>query len=119
VFLIHSVIQYPAKVIKTIKPITLAEEQLLALPPRAQAGFLPLPLGSYLTYIDTSVTENQAPKARAASPPIALTRKTWPNPLATSIVVWSITTLKGIRGIQLTKHMILNIPKMTNTTAAE
>lgn len=125
VFLIHSVIQYPAKVMKTIRPITLAEEQLLPVLDE-QAGLvlappvvLPLWLGSYLTYTATSVTENQAPKASAAIPPRALTRKTCPKFLATSIVVCSITTLNGIRGIQLMKQMMVNMLNRAKTMAAE
>ena len=117
----------PAKVMNTIKPITLADEQPPAPLPPLQAGFDPPPEGSYLTYTfesqplfyeieilmetifwweyifgafkmcienktahdylpETRVRENQAPNATEAIPPIALTRKTWPKDLATSIV---------------------------------
>lgn len=69
----------PAKVMNTIKPITLADEQPPALLPLVQAGFEPPPEGSYFTYTDTKVRENQAPKATEAIPPIALTRKTCPK----------------------------------------
>ena len=41
----------------------------------------------------------QAPKPKATRPPRALTVKTWPWCLATSMVVWSMRTLKGMRGI--------------------
>lgn len=40
----------PANVIKTIKPITLADEQPPALVPLRQAGFDPPCEGSYFTY---------------------------------------------------------------------
>ena len=53
---------------------------------------------------ETKVRENQAPKATEAIPPIALTRKTCPKDLATSIVCCSMTTLNGILGIHVTKH---------------
>ena len=66
---------------KTRIPITLAREQEPPAPdPVEQAGLLedededeP---GSYLTYTATKVMENQAPKAVAMRPPMALTRKT-------------------------------------------
>ena len=65
---------------------------------------VPLQWNSPSDLPETKVRENQAPKATEAIPPIALTRKTWPKDLATSIVCWSMTTLKGIRGIHVTKH---------------
>ena len=40
----------PAKVMNTIKPITLADEQPPALLLPLQAGFDPPPEGSYFTY---------------------------------------------------------------------
>lgn len=48
-FLIHSVIQYEAKVTKTSKPMTLADEQPPTEEPEEQAGFDPPLLGSNLT----------------------------------------------------------------------
>lgn len=69
--------------------------------------------------METNVTENQAPNATDAIPPIALTRKTCPKDLATSMVCCSITTLKGIRGIHEIKHMMLKMLKTAKTTAAE
>ena len=121
VFLIHSLIQYPANVMKTSKPMTFALEQPPAPAPLEHAGLLtpdPLLLGSYLTYTATSVTEYHAPKAKAAKPPMALAIKTCPCLRATSIVVCSITTLNGMRGIQLTKQITLKMANSKKTTAA-
>ena len=87
--------------------------------PEAHDEFEPLLLGSYLTYMATNVTENQAPKSKDINPPMKLTMKTCPKFLAMSIAVWSMTTLKGMRGIQLMKQMILNILKSAKTTPAE
>jgi hypothetical protein len=70
--------------------------------PVLQAGF---DLDSYSAYIATSVTENQAPKVVAIKPPKSDTRNTCPSFLETSIVVWSISTEKGILGIQLVKQI--------------
>ena len=78
-----------------------------------------MPFGSYFTYTATRVTENQAPKARDASPPRKLTRKTCPKLFATSIACCSITTLKGILGIHDIKQMILKMLKSAKTTPAE
>lgn len=112
----------PANVTKTISPITLAEEQppapLLPLP-LVHAGLVPPPEGSYLTYIATSVRENHAPNAIAATPPIALTKKTCPNVFAMSIVCCNMTTLNGILGIQLMKQIMEKTLKRAKTTAAE
>lgn len=54
----------------------IKNETVAWLAMRSQSDHLP----------ETKVTENQAPKATEAIPPIALTRKTWPKDLATSIV---------------------------------
>ena len=81
VFLSHSVIQYAANVMKTMRPITIAE---LQFPPALHAGLFP---GSYLTYTATRVTLKYAPNAAAMRPPINDTRYTWPNFFDTSIAV--------------------------------
>lgn len=65
------------------------------------------------------VTEYHAPNAKATKPPIALTVKTCPWRFATSMVVWSMRTLKGIRGIQLMKQKMLKMANRRKTTAEE
>lgn len=59
----------------TINPTTVALEQVPELPDW-QDELFPLLFGWYFTYTATNVTENQAPKAKEASPPRKLTTKT-------------------------------------------
>jgi hypothetical protein len=77
VFLIHSVIQYPAKVMKTINPITFAEEQLLPLLDE-HAGLLAFPLG-LVPYRNKSDREPSAKSERNETTNCA-DRKHMPKP---------------------------------------
>ena len=69
-------------------------------------------------YTAVRVTENQAEKSRERRPPTKLMRKVCPKPRATSMVVCSMSTLKGMRGIQVMKQMRVKTAKMRKTTPA-
>ena len=63
----------------------------------------------------TRVIEYHAPKAAARIPPMSETRYTWPYFFDTSMLVCSIRTEKGIRGIHEMKQMVAKIENRRKT----